>query len=335
MKLQTLWQICKPGFHRIGLRSEWRPAPLQDHPFEWVARTTLGGVNKNMLSHNCSSRCVRPRGFTLIELLVVIAIIAILAAMLLPALGKAKVKAQAISCMSNGRQLMMGWIQYTADQNDKIANNFGVGYTLAEITGQTYRNWVNNVMDWTPDPQITNLVGILSSPFNAYVGANVAIYRCPADHYLSPPQRFLGWSARTRSYSMNCYVGPYDPSGAPAAFDSAYRKFIKYTSIPLPANLFVTLDEHPDSINDGYFQPFSTLATFNNDSWHDLPASYHDGACGFSFADGHSEIHKWRSKKSTVIPVTFTKYYPGSSFNSDPSGLIDATWLAQRASVPN
>ena len=179
-----------------------------------------------------SSRCVRQRGFTLIELLVVIAIIAILAGMLLPALSAAKGRAQALSCMNNGRQLMLGWIQYTVDNNDKIVNNFGVNATLAEITGQTYRNWVNDVMDWTASSYVTNLDGIRKAPFNIYVGGNIAIYRCPADHYVSSVQRFFHWTARPRSYSMNCYVGPYDPSGDADTFDANYRKFLKAGSIP-------------------------------------------------------------------------------------------------------
>jgi prepilin-type processing-associated H-X9-DG protein len=268
----------------------------------------------------------------------VIAIIAILAAMLLPALSKAKIKAQATYCMGNSRQLMLGWIQYSGDNNDQLVNNFGLIFAAAEEKNKTYRSWVNNYMTWSlADPlgnSVTNLDSTTQAPFYKYV-ANISVYKCPADHFVSPAQSGAGIGSRPRSYSMNGFFGAPTPD-SPDTFNHAfptYIQFLKASSIPNPGTLFVTLDEHPDSINDGLFQSDPTPTAT---AWNDLPATYHDGACGFSFADGHAEIHKFKSSVCTILPVLYTPFQGVRAvpFSQDPgNGRQDGQWVATRAGV--
>src|SRR5262249_24762706 len=146
---------------------------------------------------------------------------------------------------------------------------------------------------------------------------NLAIYKCPADNYVKADQRAAGIKSRPRSYSMNSFFGAFLPPEKiqPNSFAalnpdrnnnySTYRQFLTSTSIRFPSRLFVLMDEHPDSINDGYLQ---TDPTPTPTAFADLAASYHAGGCGIAYADGHSEIHLWKSKTCTILPVTYQNH---------------------------
>jgi prepilin-type N-terminal cleavage/methylation domain-containing protein/prepilin-type processing-associated H-X9-DG protein len=301
-------------------------------------------IEKNIC--NDETRFTR-NGFTLIELLVVIAIIAILAAILLPVLHQAEVRAQATQCLNNSRQLMLGWIQYYDDNNDRLVNNFGGVADALEEKNKTDRNWVNDYMTWGPtDPlgnPINDLDGITQAPFFEYTH-NVAIYRCPADNYVSPIQRTAGITARPRSYSMNMYFGQ-DLVGYTTNVNTIYPEYVQFrtgASLRNASNLYVILDEHADSINDGFLQEPAaqsssewTSVSSTGASWNDLPATYHDGGCGFGFADGHSEIHVFKSTVCTILPVTYQTHPAWPSFTLDPiAGWQDALWVGSRSSIP-
>ena len=233
----------------------------------------------------------RWRGFTLIELLVVIAVVGILAGLLLPALARAKAKAQGVFCLNNTKQLTLAWLMYADDHSGRLPYNLGGDVSRKTVAEKNNLNWVNNIMSWELDADNTNTATLTEASLAPYANKVVSTYKCPSDNVLSEIQRRAGWAARVRSYSMNAMVGNAGDLSLSGVNENNpyYVQFFTLSTIPRPSEIFVFLDEHPDSVNDGYF-----INKAYKWDWIDLPASYHNGGGCFSFADGHSETHRWR-----------------------------------------
>lgn len=267
-------------------------------------------------------------GFTLIELLVVIAIIAILAAMLLPALSAAKARAQLIQCVGNLKQLQLGWQMYAGDSKDVMVPNA----PSSTSTAMQNSTWCGNEAEgWDAEDANTNINVYNNSIMSPYMGAQLKVYKCPADNIASAN------GMRIRSFSMSAQMGNVNDNGAQTLkTNPGYVAFIKVSDLGgklSPSDAFIFCQETlcGPSKFDGYLQVNSATAT-----WPDVPGALHNNSIGtFSFADGHVEAHKWLTASLKPPSVIYAYNNNGVANVNAVGGLhnVDWIWFSQHATV--
>lgn len=279
-----------------------------------LSRCAVGGSHRPAVANDSP----RPEiaAFTFPELLVVLGVVALLALLLLPAVARTQSDSHAFQCQNNHRQLCRAWLMYAADNNEHLATS------ALEAAFFPVPTWASGWLDWAASPDNTNTLYLTDPRYSClavYCGKDARLFKCPADRYISSTQRVRGWKERTRSVSHNAYTAESYSASGPS--DPSYFQAAKLTDLqnPKPAETWVSLDEHPDSINDGVLHPPNTTQLV------DLPANYHEGGAGVAFADGRAEVHRWQASVLNV-PVKFINLNNLPAPANDP----DIQWLRYR-----
>ena len=256
-------------------------------------------------------------GFNRIDLLTVFAGLALLCLVLTPALARTRVIDQGLQCRNNLRQLIQGWQMYADENVGTLPNCF---------------TWVYGSMSYSAsDADNTNINYLLNGSLGPYV-TDPALYKCPAD--MSRAYTRTSSVPRVRSVSMSQALCPSNEGALEAANSppNYWRHYQKSADIvlPAPANLWVIIDEHPDSINDGAFAVAMAGNNPSSDRWQEMPSILHDGGCGITFADGHAEIHKWEDSRTLALKVAYNNFpYGITSPNNN-----DIQWVKDRTTAP-
>jgi prepilin-type processing-associated H-X9-DG protein len=265
-------------------------------------------------------------GFTRADLTALLASLVVLAGLALTAAGTTRNASDTVVCANNLRQLQRAVLLYAGDHRDELPYNLSISDTTVAVARNS-RAWALNLVTWGRDTSNTNVALLRRSSLADYLPDAVHVFHCPSDRYVSPVQRISGWLGRVRSYSMNGFFGR-STLMQPSAEDTGhnlyagdYRQHLRLSDLQQPHDRFVLLEEHPDSINDGYFINIPTSA-----SWGDLPASFHSGALNLSYADGRVETHRWQLPATRVpIKFSYTSVSVGGSRGTDYRWLMERT----------